>query len=103
MRRTLLVSNDFPPRAGGIQSYLHELACRLPPDGLVAYVPDWPGAAASDAALPFPVVRHPGQLMLPVPDVARRAERIAREHGCDTVWFGAAAPLGLLGDRKSVV
>lgn len=99
MRRTLLVSNDFPPRAGGIQSYLHELACRLPPDGLVAYVPDWPGTAASDAALPFPVVRHPGQLMLPVPDVARRAERIAREHGCDTVWFGAAAPLGLLGDR----
>ncbi|MDQ3990631.1 MAG: glycosyltransferase family 4 protein, partial [Actinomycetota bacterium] len=97
MGRTLLVSNDFPPRAGGIQSYLYELARRLPPDGLVAYVPEWPGAADLDRSLPFPVVRHPGPLMLPVPDVARRARRIAREHGCDTVWFGAAAPLALCG------
>jgi len=97
VRRTLLVSNDFPPRVGGIQAYLHELSCRLPADTLVAYVPDWPGAAAFDAALPFPVVRHPGPLMLPVPDVARRACLLAREYGCDTVWFGAAAPLALLG------
>ena len=95
--RTLLVSNDFPPRPGGIQSYLYEIGCRLPPDRLVAYVPDWPGASDLDRSLPFPVVRHPGPLMLPVPDVARRARRIAREHGCDTVWFGAAAPLGLFG------
>jgi len=99
VRRILLISNDFPPRAGGIQTYLHELTRRLSPDAVVAYVPEWPGAAASDAALPFPVVRHPGALMLPVPEVARRAERIAREHSCDTVWFGAAVPLGLLGDR----
>ena len=93
----MLVSNDFPPRPGGIQSYLYELARRLPADQLVCYVPDWPGAADLDRSLPFPVVRHPGPLMLPVPDVARRARRIAREHGCDTVWFGAAAPLALLG------
>ncbi len=97
MRRTLLVSNDFPPRAGGIQAYLHELSRRLPADALVAYVPDWPAAATFDAALSFPVVRHPGPLMLPVPDVARRARRLACKFGCDTVWFGAAAPLALLG------
>jgi phosphatidyl-myo-inositol dimannoside synthase len=42
------------------------------------------------------VVRHPTSLMLPVPAVARRAAAIAREHGCDTVLFGAAAPLGLI-------
>jgi phosphatidylinositol alpha-1,6-mannosyltransferase len=34
--------------------------------------------------------------MLPVPGVSRRAAAIAREHGCDTVLFGAAAPLGLI-------
>src|SRR5215475_13548926 len=34
--------------------------------------------------------------MLPVPSVARRARAILTEHGCDTVLFGAAAPLGLL-------
>jgi phosphatidylinositol alpha-1,6-mannosyltransferase len=44
----------------------------------------------------FPVVRHPGTLMLPVPDVLRRARAVARAEGCDRVWFGAAAPLGLL-------
>ncbi|MQA16379.1 MAG: glycosyltransferase [Pseudonocardiaceae bacterium] len=99
MRRTLLVSNDFPPRPGGIQAYLHELARRLPADRLAVYAPDWPGSAGFDARLPFPVYRHPGRLMLPGPDVGRRAARIAREHGCEVVWFGAAAPLALLATR----
>jgi phosphatidylinositol alpha-1,6-mannosyltransferase len=99
VRRTLLITNDFPPRAGGIQAYLHELARRLPPDRLAVYAPDWPGAAGFDAGLPFAVHRHPGRLMLPTAGVARRAARIAREHGSEVVWFGAAAPLGLLGSR----
>ena len=94
---TLLVTNDFPPRAGGIQGYLAELAGRLPAGELVVYAPDWPGAAEFDAAVPYPVHRHPGSLMLPEPSVARRAAELARQHGCDTVWFGAAAPLALLG------
>jgi phosphatidylinositol alpha-1,6-mannosyltransferase len=34
--------------------------------------------------------------MLPVPSVAKRAARILQSTGCDTVLFGAAAPLGLL-------
>lgn len=97
MRRTLLLTNDFPPRAGGIQSYLHELAVRLPADDLVVYAPAWDGDAAFDATLPFPVVRHPTSLMLPVPDVARRAKKIVRDHDIEAVWFGAAAPLALLG------
>ena len=59
MRRTLLLTNDFPPRAGGIQSYVAELAVRLPADRLVVYAPAWEGAAEYDAAQPFPVHRHP--------------------------------------------
>lgn len=96
MTRTLLVTNDFPPRTGGIQRYLLELATRLPDGELAVYAPAWPGAAAFDAGLPFPVYRHPTSLMLPVPPVARRAVQIARVHATDTVWFGAAAPLALL-------
>lgn len=99
VRRALLVTNDFPPRPGGIQSYLHTLAMRLPADALVVYAPDWSGAAAFDAAQAFPVVRHPSRLMLPLPEVARRAAALARSERCDTVWFGAAAPLALLGPR----
>ncbi|HEX6345270.1 glycosyltransferase family 4 protein [Umezawaea sp.] len=101
MRRTLLVTNDFPPRPGGIQSYLHAFASRLPADDLVVYAPSWDSPTGShpefDAAQPFQVVRHPTSLMLPTPDVLRRATEVVRAEGCDTVWFGAAAPLALLG------
>ncbi len=97
MPRILLISNDFPPRAGGIQTYLHELTMALPPDDVAVYAPDWPGAATFDAKLPFPVVRHPGTLMLPTPPVLRRATGLLRELRYETAWFGAAAPLALLG------
>jgi phosphatidylinositol alpha-1,6-mannosyltransferase len=96
MRRTLLVTNDFPPRAGGIQSYLHELTQRLPADDLVVYAPAWKGADDFDAGQPFRVVRHPTSLMLPTPAVARRAAALLAEHRLTGVWFGAAAPLALL-------
>jgi phosphatidylinositol alpha-1,6-mannosyltransferase len=97
MTRTLVVTNDFPPRPGGIQAFVHSLASRLPPDEVIVYAPAWRGAADFDAAQGFPVVRHPTSLMLPVPSVLSRARDIARAEGCDAVWFGAAAPLGLLG------
>jgi phosphatidyl-myo-inositol dimannoside synthase len=95
--RTLLVTNDFPPRTGGIQTYLHAFADRLPAGELAVYAPAWPGATEFDAASPVPVHRHETSLMLPVPAVAARAAALAREHGATTVWFGAAAPLALLG------
>ena len=96
MPTTLLVTNDFPPRPGGIQSYLHALASRQPACDLVVYAPAWSGAARFDAEQSFEVVRHPGTLMLPVPSVLRTARDVAKAHHCDTVWFGAAAPLALL-------
>ncbi len=96
MRRTLIVTNDFPPRQGGIQSFVHALATRLPEGTVTVYAPAWKGAAEFDARQPFPVIRHPTSLMLPVPSVSRRAVAIAREHDCDSVLFGAAAPLGLI-------
>lgn len=98
MRRTLLVTNDFPPRPGGIQSYLHTFAKHFPADDLVVYAPRWRGDShvTFDARQPFPVVRHPTTLMVPTPFVARRAARLIEEYGCVNVWFGAAAPLALL-------
>ena len=96
MGRTLLVTNDFPPRAGGIQQFVHNLAVRLPAGSLVAYASTWKGAAKFDGEQPFEVTREDTGTLLPTPAVARRAAEIARSHGCDTVWFGAAAPLGLL-------
>ena len=99
MTRVLIVTNDYPPRKGGIQSFVHALATRLPADGVVVYAPAWPGAAEFDARQPFPVIRHPRSLMLPLPAVGTRATALLAEYGCDSVLFGAAAPLGLLAPR----
>jgi phosphatidyl-myo-inositol dimannoside synthase len=95
-RRTLVVTNDFPPRAGGIQAYVHTLVSRQPPGSMVVFASTSRGAAAFDAEQPFPVVRHPTGLLLPTPAVLRRAQEVARAEGCTAVWFGAAAPLALL-------
>ncbi|WIM89206.1 glycosyltransferase family 4 protein [Candidatus Mycobacterium wuenschmannii] len=102
MSRVLLVTNDFPPRRGGIQSYLVDLVTRLAEAGehtLTVYAPQWKDADAFDAKAGYRVVRHPGTLMLPVPTVDGRMRRLIAEHDVDTVWFGAAAPLALLAGR----
>lgn len=93
MSRTLVVTNDFPPSAGGIQSYVHGMARRQPQGSIVVFASKWAGAAQFDAALGFPVHRYRSSMMLPTPDVASRAASIAREYGCTSVWFGAMAPL----------
>jgi phosphatidylinositol alpha-1,6-mannosyltransferase len=95
-RRTLIVTNDFPPRQGGIQSFVHGLATRQPPDSVVVYASTYPGAAEFDAEQPFPVVRHSTSLLLPTPTARATARALVHEHGATAVWFGAAAPLGLL-------
>jgi phosphatidyl-myo-inositol dimannoside synthase len=96
MRRTLIVTNDFPPRQGGIQSFVHELALRLDPDRLTVYAPKWDGDAAFDDAQPFEVVRHPTSLMIGGPSVRRRAAALVRSRKAEVVIFGASAPLGLI-------
>ena len=102
MTRVLLVTNDFPPRRGGIQSYLQELVGQLAQTGshsLTVYAPKWKGSDSYDRAATYEVVRHPGTLMLPVPDVDARMRRLIAAHDIETVWFGAAAPLALLAPR----
>lgn len=102
MTRILLVTNDFPPRRGGIQSYLEQFATRLVAAGeheLFVYAPKWKGADDYDRTAPMPIVRHPGTLMIPEPGVDRRMRRLIADHDIETVWFGAAAPLALLAPR----
>ncbi|MEU6271364.1 glycosyltransferase family 4 protein [Streptomyces populi] len=103
MHKTLIVTNDFPPRPGGIQAFLHNMALRLDPGRLVVYASTWKrgregaeATAAFDAEQPFTVVRDRTTMLLPTPGATRRAVGLLREHGCTSVWFGAAAPLGLM-------
>jgi phosphatidylinositol alpha-1,6-mannosyltransferase len=99
MTRVLLVTNDFPPRRGGIQSYLEALVGELMSVGtheLTVYAPKWKGARDYDDQAGYRVVRHPTTLMVPEPTVATRMRVLIAEHDIETVWFGAAAPLALL-------
>ena len=91
---TLIITNDFPPRVCGIESFVSEL-CRLLDHDVVVYASGSAGAAASDHDRPFPIIRD-GPLLLPTPRVAARATALLREFGSTRVIFGAAAPLGLL-------
>ncbi|MDY0816277.1 glycosyltransferase family 4 protein [Kitasatospora purpeofusca] len=99
MHKTLIVTNDFPPRPGGIQAFVHNMAVRQPAGSVVVYASAWRDGtevARFDAEQPFPVIRDRTKVMVPTPRVTRRAAEILRAEGCDSVWFGAAAPLGLM-------
>ncbi|MCZ3388862.1 MAG: glycosyltransferase family 4 protein [Actinomycetia bacterium] len=97
MARLLVVTNDFPPRPGGIQTFVHELVGRLDPADVVVYTSRWKGWETFDREQPFEVVRENTSMLLPTPAVRRRAADLLRSTGCDAVLFGAAAPLGLMG------
>jgi phosphatidylinositol alpha-1,6-mannosyltransferase len=98
MTRTLLITNDYPPRPGGIQSYLETYLAQLDPDDVAVLASTFRGAesAAYDASRPYVVERVPTEMLLPTPDLAARARRLAADFGAGTVWFGAAAPLATL-------
>ncbi|WP_017559445.1 glycosyltransferase family 4 protein [Nocardiopsis baichengensis] len=106
--RTLMVTNDFPPREGGIEVFAYEIARRLAgPDGTGVTVlasgrrggTAGEGPEGFDRRQPFEVVRVDTAMLLPTPRVARRAAELAAERGCTRVVFGAAAPLGLMAGR----
>jgi phosphatidylinositol alpha-1,6-mannosyltransferase len=101
--RILVVTNDFPPRPGGIQAFVHGLVSRLPADEVTVYASTWKGADEYDAAQPFRIRRARTSMLLPTPRVARELATVVRDEGVESVWFGAAAPLGLLasGLRKA--
>lgn len=97
--RTLLITNDFPPRDGGIESYLRDFCTQIPAESLTVLASTRvPGEETLlyDASLPYTVIRTRDRILLPLPHVARQAAEVIREQNIDVVWFGAAAPMGLL-------
>jgi phosphatidylinositol alpha-1,6-mannosyltransferase len=97
----LLVTNDFPPKFGGIQSYLWELWRRLDPATFTVLTTPYEGAGEWDAAQPFRVVRTPERVLLPTRSLARRIDALAAETGARLVVLDPALPVGLLGPRLS--
>lgn len=94
-RSILVVTNDFPTRVGGIESFVLAL-CRGLRSEVVVYTAAMANSDEFDERLPFPVYRDPSRMLLPTPTVARRVSEVMQSHGCDRVVFGASVPLGLL-------
>ncbi len=98
----LLVTNDFPPKIGGIQSLLWEWWRRLPPDRFAVLTSPYRGAAEFDAAQPFHVERIREPVLLPHPLMVRRVEDLAARFGAELVVLDPAVPLGMIGPSLSL-
>jgi phosphatidylinositol alpha-1,6-mannosyltransferase len=93
---SLLVTNDFPPKIGGIQSYLYELWRRLPADDTVVYTTRHAGDVAWDAQQEFRVVRG-APVLLPRPSLTRTVDALAREVDASVIFLDPWLPLGAIG------
>jgi phosphatidylinositol alpha-1,6-mannosyltransferase len=98
----LLVTNDFPPKVGGIQSYLWELWRRLPPERFAVLTSPYEGAEAWDGDQRFLVRRVREPVLLPHPIMVKRVEAMAAEIGAGLVVLDPALPLGLIGPSLDI-
>jgi phosphatidylinositol alpha-1,6-mannosyltransferase len=97
-----LLTNDFPPKVGGIQSYLYELWRRLPPDSFgVLTSASHPDRKQFDASQPFLVERGPA-VLLPTRKMRERAEAFISKTNSRFVVIDPAVPLGMIGPDLSV-
>ena len=91
------MTNDFPPKIGGIQNYLWELWRRLPPEAVTVLTTPYRGAEQFDGEQPFRIVRDRDKVLLPHPGLAKRIRSLAAEVDAELVMVDPALPLGQLG------
>lgn len=98
--KILCITNDFGPRAGGIETFVIGLIERLPHGTVIVYTSSQGDTAAYDGQwlsnFGVEVIRDRSKVLLPTPRVGRSVRALVRERGISKVFFGAAAPLGLL-------
>jgi phosphatidylinositol alpha-1,6-mannosyltransferase len=102
MTKHLLVTNDFPPKIGGIQSLLWEWWRRLPSDSFAVLTSPYEGAEEFDRSQPFEIHRTKEPVLLPHPWMVRRVDSLARSFGADFIVLDPAVPLGLIGPSLSL-
>lgn len=95
--RTLVVTNDFPPRVGGVQQYVWNVVSNLPAKQVAVLAPNWPGWKEHDASARFAVHRWPSRFLWPTEDLQKRVASLVKEHDADLVLFGHGFPLPVMG------
>jgi phosphatidylinositol alpha-1,6-mannosyltransferase len=109
----LFVTNDFGPRAGGIETFVIGLIERRAFGSTIVYTSAQDDSEEYDQRwkrdFGVTVIRDRSKILLPTPRVARNLKRVIKQEGIRVAAFGAAAPLGLLsasmksaGVRKTV-
>ena len=95
-RHTLVITNDYPPRPGGIQTFIYEMVRRFPADQVTVLTSHFEGASQFDQTNPWRVVRSRGKVLAPHHKTVKLAKDLIAQTGATQVVFGAAAPLGLM-------
>jgi len=102
-KKTLFITNDFGPRAGGIESFIIGLIERLPHGSTTVYTSAQGDTYEYDAAwlekYGVHVIRDRAKILLPTPRITGEIVRLIKSEAIETVAFGAAAPLALMASR----
>ena len=100
--RHLLVTNDYPPKVGGIQSYLWEIYRRLPQDKVVVYTTPHPDSEIFDQKQTHKIIRSKQRVLLPTRQVANQIRSVAEVENIDFVMYDPAVPIGILGPKIGI-
>ena len=106
MITTLVVTNDFGPRSGGIETFIHGLLTQASKNQQRNFVVLTSLQTPQSEVTKFDqkmweenrikVIRDTAKVLLPTPRLAKKAIDLFVAHKCENVIFGASAPLGLL-------
>jgi phosphatidylinositol alpha-1,6-mannosyltransferase len=102
MTRSLWITNDLPPRAGGIEQFLGNLLRRLDGDQTRVLASRADGDLVHDGEVGYDVRRIARWPLLPTPAVLRRVRAEIADFRPEVVVFGAAWPLAELATRLEV-
>ena len=100
MRKHILLTNDFPPKVGGIQSYLWELWKRLPSENFFVYTTPFPNQNTFDSEQHFRIHRSSREVLLPTPRMTKTARKLAKDFKADLIVWDPAFPLALSAPKS---
>jgi phosphatidylinositol alpha-1,6-mannosyltransferase len=108
--KILCITNDFGPRAGGIETFVMGLIERAPKGSIIVYTSAQGDTTSYDQGwlsdFGVEVIRDSSKILLPSPWVVRRVKKVIARDSIKQVFFGAAAPLGVMARslrKKGVV